>query len=80
MTAPRNNHGHLREGKPSLKIIVASRADMDRNLEEGVALLQKMAEQQGTYQGIMATRHSPSEFTLELRPEIPFGTIREKQY
>lgn len=63
----------------SLTITVLSRADMDRQLEEGADLLRRLAERQGGIHGIMATRHSAVDFTLELHPGVPFGTTRERQ-
>ena len=29
--------------------------------------------------GILVTRHSPYDFTMELHPDVPFGTTREQQ-
>lgn len=62
-----------------LKIRVDRRADLDAMLDAGVNLLRKRTKSLDSVRGILVTRHSPSDFTLEIHPDVPFGTTREKQ-
>jgi hypothetical protein len=57
---------------------VGSRADMESSIETGESLLRTSALQTAD-KGILVTRHSPHDFTMELHPEVPFGTTRERQ-
>ncbi|WP_423184587.1 hypothetical protein [Arthrobacter sp. NyZ413] len=62
--------------KDRCTIHVSDPADLDTQLSQAEAQLQHQAS---LYQdrGILITRHSPWDFTLELDPSVPFGTTRE---
>lgn len=62
-----------------IRITVDSRADLDHKLEAGVSLLQRQATSLGCTQGILVTRHSIRDFTVELHAEVPFGMTCERQ-
>ena len=57
-------------------IRVFNRADMDAKLTKAEAQLRHLARQDKD-RGILITRHSPWEFTLELHHRVPFGTTLE---
>ncbi|WP_415853240.1 hypothetical protein [Sinomonas sp. G460-2] len=62
----------------TINVRVETRNEMDRTLDEGVAALRQLSiATQGP--GILVTRRSPSEFTIELHDSIPHGTTCEKQ-
>lgn len=58
------------------KILAKSKAQMERQLENAMSQLLENALI-SCDKGIMITRHSPNEFTLELHPDIPFGVTQE---
>lgn len=59
-----------------LTVLVHSQADMELQLESAAARLIDRATIQGD-RGILITRRSPNEFSLELHPSVPFGMTRE---
>ncbi len=61
-----------------LEIIVDSREDMDVLLEHAVQQLKGTARQLKD-RGIMITRHSASNFTVEFHESVPFGLTQERQ-
>lgn len=60
-----------------LSIRVTDRQDMDLQLHRGVARLRERALSYGD-RGILVTRHSSKDFTLELHPNVPYGTTLER--
>lgn len=60
------------------KITVESRTDMDFLLERAVHLLKNKAQPMKD-RGILITRHSAQDFTVELHASVPFGLTQEKQ-
>lgn len=50
---------------------------MDSQLNEAVQSLQDTALRLGD-RGILVTRHSAQDFTLELHPSVPFGFTQER--
>ena len=54
------------------------RTHMDEELDRSVNLLVGHALQRREM-GILVTRHSPRDFTVELHPEVPFGVTHERQ-
>lgn len=59
-----------------VRINVDNRKEMDLQLQANVAILLDRA---ATCQdrGILVTRHTHSDFTLEIHTGIPYGEIRE---
>ncbi len=57
---------------------VADRADMERRLDEAVAIAMTWATQEGR-RGILVTRHDRDSFTVALSDAVPFGLTREHQ-
>jgi hypothetical protein len=57
-------------------VMAKSKMQMERRLEDAMSHLLERAMIHRD-RGIMVTRHSPNEFTLELHPDIPFGVTRE---
>lgn len=51
---------------------------MDEKLEAGIAHLQKQRTHLNWTHGILVTRTSATEFTLEIHSDVPFGITREK--
>lgn len=62
-----------------LSFTVDSRSDLDSKIEEGVRFLQKHAAHTGRCSGILVTRYSIRDFTVELHPAVPYGMTRERQ-
>lgn len=54
------------------------RAHMDEELARSVNLLIEHAQLRRDM-GILVTRRSMRDFTVELHPEVPFGFTRERQ-
>lgn len=52
-------------------------SEMEARLEQAAALLQDRAQALGD-RGILVTRHSPWDFTLQLDPEVPYGLTLER--
>lgn len=61
----------------NLSVKITRRADMDRQLNRAVERLRERAHLQPT-RGILVTRHSATDFTLELDSSVPFGTTHEE--
>jgi hypothetical protein len=59
-----------------LEIAVLDAADMALQLELGVRILQETENPLGE-RGILVTRYSAQEFTLELHECVPFGFTQE---
>ena len=57
---------------------VQDRAHMDEQLDYNVSLLLEHAMLHRRM-GILVTRHSPCDFTVELHPAVPFGVTHERQ-
>ncbi|MFC0488618.1 hypothetical protein [Sinomonas atrocyanea] len=64
--------GHL------IEIRVESRRNMEYELEQAVRTLRERAEQIKD-RGILVTRRSPQDFTIELHPDVPYGLTKELQ-
>lgn len=61
-----------------VRFTAVTRSDMEAKLETAVEHLRGRARS-GLGRGILVTRHSPWEFTLELHPSVPYGTTLECQ-
>ena len=61
-----------------LTVRVADRTDMEAQLEQCVTRLRDRALALGD-RGILVTRHSASDFTIELHPEVPYGITHERE-
>lgn len=61
-----------------ITIAVKSRSDMESQLERAVQLLKQRALGLGD-RGILVTRHSAEDFTVELHSSVPFGLTQERQ-
>jgi hypothetical protein len=61
-----------------LTVTVTDRADMDRQLDEAVAVARERGTR-GRRQGILVTRHGHDFFTVALSDTVPFGLTREYQ-
>lgn len=57
-------------------VLAKSKAQMELQFEVALSHLLEHAMIRRD-RGIMITRHSPYQFTLELHPDIPFGVTRE---
>lgn len=60
-----------------LRVRVEDRYGLDLQLNEAESNLRRLADAYGD-RGILVTRHSPWDFTIELHPDVPFGTSREQ--
>lgn len=60
-----------------IRITVTSRSDLESQVEGAVESLLR-DHQRIKDRGILVTRHSPWEFTVELHPGVPFGVTQEK--
>ncbi|MBT8162895.1 MULTISPECIES: hypothetical protein [Arthrobacter] len=56
--------------------MVAHARDVDRALNSAVRELQTLAMVHGV-EGILATKHAPGRFTLELSRDVPYGYTLE---
>jgi hypothetical protein len=61
-----------------LHIRVQKRSQLEEQLDKAVDILAARSPQRGGT-GILVARHSPRDFTLQLHPDVPFGTIQERQ-
>ena len=61
-----------------LHIRVQERSQLEDQLDKAVNILAERAPLCGG-KGILVTRHSPRDFTLQLHPVVPYGTIQERQ-
>lgn len=61
-----------------IKITVKSRSDMASQLQRATQGLQRHAQQLQD-RGILVTRHSARDFTVELHESVPFGLTQERQ-
>lgn len=61
-----------------IKITVKSRSEMESELDHAVQALRHLAEQLKD-RGILVSRHSVSDFTVELHTAVPYGLTREHQ-
>lgn len=68
-----------REMETFLQVRIEHRSELEATLESGIAHLQKQGTLRSLAHGILITRTSSTDFTLEIHPDVPFGTTREKQ-
>ena len=61
-----------------LQIRLQKRSQLEDQLDKAVNILAERAPLSGG-KGILVARHSPADFTVQLHPDIPFGTIQEIQ-
>ena len=61
-----------------LHIRVQKRSQLEDQLDKAVNVLAERSPLCGG-QGILVARHSPRDFTVELHPDVPYGTIQETQ-
>ncbi|WP_104060305.1 hypothetical protein [Arthrobacter sp. 4R501] len=61
-----------------LHVQVQKRSQLDEQLDKAVTILAERAPLCGR-QGILVARRSPRDFTLQLHPDVPYGTIQETQ-
>jgi hypothetical protein len=61
-----------------LHVRVQDRRHLEEQLDKAVDILASRSLRHGG-KGILVARHSPRDFTLQLHPDIPFGTIQERQ-
>ena len=61
-----------------LHIRVQKRSQLEDQLDKAVNNLAARAPLCGG-KGILVARHSPRDFTVQLHPDVPYGTIQEKQ-
>jgi hypothetical protein len=61
-----------------LHVRVQTRSHLEEQLDKAVNILTERAPLCGR-QGILVARHSPRDFTVQLHPDVPFGTIQERQ-
>ncbi|WP_043472049.1 hypothetical protein [Arthrobacter sp. Rue61a] len=62
----------------SIAVTAINRASMDQQLWDAVNTL-KAESLAGSRCGILVTRNSPDNFTVELSSSVPFGMIYEQQ-
>lgn len=60
-----------------LTVTVTDRASMDSQLDTAVNNVRVAAREQR--RGILVTRHSATQFTIELSDSVPFGVTHEHQ-
>lgn len=70
MTRPLYEAG-LIDDEPVLKVCVDSRANLEAVLEAGVTLLRHRTGFLSGDSGVLVTRHSACDFTLEVHPDVP---------
>lgn len=61
-----------------LHVRVQKRSQLEGQLDKAVNILAERASLCGG-QGILVARHSARDFTVQLHPDIPYGTIQERQ-
>jgi hypothetical protein len=61
-----------------LHVRVQDRRQLEEQLDKAVTILAERAPLCGG-QGILVARHSARDFTVQLHPDIPYGTILERQ-
>jgi hypothetical protein len=61
-----------------VRFTATTRRDMEARLEAAVEYLRGRARS-SVDRGILVTRHSPWDFTLELHESVPYGTTLECQ-
>ena len=61
-----------------LHVRVQDRRHLEEQLDKAVDILAARAPLCGG-KGILVARHSARDFTLQLHPDIPYGTIQERQ-
>lgn len=59
-----------------IRITAFNRSDLERKLDEAVAVAKDAALRERS-RGILVTRHHSDTFTVELSSAVPFGTTRE---
>jgi hypothetical protein len=62
--------------KDHITLVVANRTEMDLRLQETMEVLIERAVHHRD-RGILVTRHTPRDFTLELHREVPYGETKE---
>ncbi|TQS87368.1 hypothetical protein EU811_22580 [Arthrobacter sp. TS-15] len=62
----------------SILITATNRANMEKQLDEAVAVARTAAIYEGC-RGILITRHSIDSFTVALSDGVPYGLTRELQ-
>jgi AmiR/NasT family two-component response regulator len=68
----------VQEQSDVIQVRVIDRGRMEQQLESAVApLLQRALLERD--RGILVTRHSPMDFTVQLHPSVPFGVTLEKR-
>ncbi len=61
-----------------LHVRVQKRSQLEDQLDKAVNILAERAPLCGG-KGILVARHSARDFTVQLHPDIPYGTIQERQ-
>jgi hypothetical protein len=61
-----------------LHIRVQNRSQLEDQLDKAVNILAARSPLCGG-KGILVARHSPRDFTAQLHPDVPYGTIQERQ-
>lgn len=61
-----------------LHVRVQDRRHLEEQLDKAVDILAARSPLHGGT-GILVARHSARDFTLQLHPDVPFGTIQERQ-
>ena len=61
-----------------LHIRVQKRSQLEDQLDKAVDILVERAPLCGG-KGILVARRSPRDFTVQLHPDVPFGTVQERQ-
>ena len=61
-----------------LHIRVQKRSQLEDQLDKAVNILVERAPLCGG-KGILVARRSPRDFTVQLHPDVPFGTVQERQ-
>ncbi|MEV7135568.1 hypothetical protein AB0N24_22105 [Arthrobacter sp. NPDC093128] len=61
-----------------LHVRVKDRRQLEDQLDKAVNILAGRAQHCGC-KGILVARHSARDFTVQLHPDIPYGTIQERQ-
>lgn len=63
---------------PIVRFSVTSREELDHALDRAVKILQDKVMQSGSGSGLLITRNTPHEFTIETSKHVPFGETRER--
>ncbi|WP_284974306.1 hypothetical protein [Arthrobacter sp. efr-133-TYG-104] len=61
-----------------LHVQVLDRSHLEDQLDKAVDILAARSPLHGG-KGILVSRNSPRDFTVQLHPDVPFGTIQERQ-